>query len=128
MRPFVRAAAAGLAVACVLLVSSCTATGAADMSSHDLLGETLEDARPSFPDDATVLIQDASPRLGLSASYRDELNDGRWTVVSACSSDDLLADSDLIEVAVIPTNSFTSAVDRRMEEGEFRDAVTSCEG
>lgn len=128
MSPKVRAVTAGFAAACVFLLSSCSATDAADTSPRDLLGKTLEDARASFPEEATVLVQDASPRLGLVASFRDGSNDVGWTVVSACSSDGLLADSDLIEVAVIPTDSFTSAVDQRMEEGEFRDAVTSCEG
>ena len=128
MRRSVRTATIGAVSAFVLLLSSCTASDASDASPHDLLGKTLEDARSSFPDDTTVIIQDASPRVGRAASYRDELNDGGWTIVSACSSAELLSDSESIEVAVIPTGSLTSAISQRIEDGDFRDAVTGCDG
>ena len=122
-------ATAVVVIALLLFASACSTDAPSSYRGpSDLLGLALETARSSFPEDATVLIQDVSPVVELDASYQDGVADDRWTVVSACSSADLIADSDLVEVAVIPSGAFTPAVEERMNDGEFRDAVTSCEG
>jgi hypothetical protein len=115
--------------ASLLLLVACSSAGSGGPDvAAELLGTSLESARTAFPEDAAVYIQDASPVVGLEATYREGLSDDTWTVVSACSSEERIPKSDLVEVAVVPTASFTEAVEERMKDGEFRDAVTSCQG
>lgn len=112
-----------------LALSACsTPSPDAEDTAGALLGRSLEAAREILPEEATVLIQDISPAVELPPTYRDGEGEDLWTVVSACSSSEVIAESDLVEVAVIPTSSFTSSVEERMSDGEFRDAVTSCRG
>lgn len=115
--------------ASLLVLVACSSSGSGDSHvANELLGTSLESARTAVPEDAVLLIQDISPVVGLEATYREGLSDDTWTVVSACSSEERMPESDLVEVAVVPTASFTEAVKERMKDGEFRDAVTSCHG
>jgi hypothetical protein len=113
----------------ILALVACSTPRSQDEGTADmLLGRSLEVARDVLPSEATVLIQDISPAVELLPTYRDGEGEDRWTVVSACSSSELIAESDLVEVAVVPTSSFTPSVEERMTDGEFGDAVTSCRG
>jgi hypothetical protein len=125
----VRSSTVPLAIVLVLALVACSTSRSQDEGTADaLVGQSLEVVRGVLPAEATVLIQDISPAVELSPAYRDGEGEDRWTVVSACSSSELIAKSDLVEVAVIPTSSFTPSVRKRMTDGEFRDAVTSCRG
>jgi hypothetical protein len=111
----------------ILALVACSHPAPNDQDTADtFLGRSLDDARVDFPAEATVLIQDISPVVELPPTYRDGEGEDRWTVVSACSSSELIAESDLVEVAVIPTSSFTPAIENQMKDGAFADAVTSC--
>jgi hypothetical protein len=122
-----RISAVPLVIMVILALVACSHPAPKDQDTADtFLGRSLDDAREDFPAEATVLIQDILPAVELPPTYRDGEGEDRWTVVSACSSSELIAESDLVEVAVIPTSSFTPAVENQMKDGAFTDAVTSC--
>jgi hypothetical protein len=116
----------GGVVLLAVLAASCSSTSLD--TPHDLLGQPLDLAKESFPVEATVIVQDASPRIGLDPTFRDGLSDDQWIIVGACSTGESIDASDLVEVAVVPTRAFSSDVEREMAQGAFRAAVTSCRG
>lgn len=121
----VRVGAAGVAAAVAMCVSGCAQ--AAPLSPEVFLGETMEQVAHQLGerDDLTRLTQDVSVAVGREPQFTgDELESTLWTVVAACADADDMHAATVLEVAVIPTDTFTPAVARQMSDGEFGDAVS----
>lgn len=126
MRSSVAAAGAGCTLAVAALLSGCGAASPVEPAS--LIGQTLEVLSQGPGAEATLLVQDASPRIGEAPAYDgDPDRDAAWVIVAICTSDDDVAASSDIEVAVLPTSSMTAAVTGDIAAGRYRDAV-GCEG
>ena len=98
------------------------------VAPSDVIGETLDALSDTVLANATLLVQDASPRVGEQPSYTGEPDlDGLWVIVAACSSDRDLATSVEVEVAVLPSASVTAGVEADIDDGQYRDAV-DCSG
>lgn len=83
----------------------------------EYIGGTLEEFSGCIAEEATLLIQDASPRVGQSPSFTDDPGArGSWRVVEACSSGDDWRVDAYVEVAVIP-------IAHEAPEADFSDAV-----
>lgn len=92
--------------------------------AESLVGESFAAVADQLPEDPTYLVQDASPRVGVPPAYTaDEFGQSVWTIVAACA-DAPLAEASVIEIAVIPTESFDAGVRRAISAGEFDDAVS----
>ncbi|MFJ4222737.1 hypothetical protein [Microbacterium sp. NPDC089695] len=118
----------GWAICCsvlmALMVSGCAAEQPAPVG--DAVGGSLADVTSSAPD-AGFLIQDASTRVGLSASFSlGTSSPDEWTVVAACADSEDLHEARNVEVAILPATSYPE-VAGRVAAGEFRDLV-SCDG
>lgn len=112
--------------AAVALLAGCTPAQA--VAPADLIGATLDTLTAGPGADATLLVQDASPRVGASPSYTGEPDlDAAWQIVAICTSDEDVARSAQIEVAVLPDDLVTPAVEADVAAGRFRDAV-DCAG
>jgi hypothetical protein len=126
----VRAALARIApaaLAAALLLAGCTPSEPA-VPPAELIGAPLDTLTEGPGAGATLLVQDASPRVGASPSYTGEPDlDGAWQIVAICSSDADVARSAQIEVAVLPEDLVTSDVEADVASGSFRDAV-DCAG
>jgi hypothetical protein len=110
----------------VALLVGCTAEPA--VAPADLIGATLDTLTEGPGADATLLVQDASPRVGAAPSYTGEpALDAAWQIVAICTSDENVAASAQIEVAVLPDDLVTPAVEADVASGAFRDAV-DCAG
>lgn len=109
----------------VVLLAGCTPSA---VPPADLIGATLDTLTAGPGADATLLVQDASPRVGASPSYTgDPDRDAAWQIVAICTSDADVARSSQIEVAVLPDDLVTPAVEAEVAAGDFRDAV-DCAG
>jgi predicted RNA-binding protein with EMAP domain len=92
------------------------------------LGKTLDLLSGGAGAEATRLIQDISPVIGEAPSYPGNPSlDGLWVIVAICTSDEDVAASDTIEVAVLPAASVTLSIQKDIAAGEYRDAV-GCQG
>lgn len=90
------------------------------------VGKPLSAVDDVLPETSLLLIQDTSPRVGRAASYYD--GDGRsWIVVSSCADSEDVDTATAMEVAVIPSTTYTDAVRSDVADGSFLDAVT-CDG
>lgn len=90
---------------------------ACDADASTFVDKSLEDFASCVQDDTTLIIQDASPRVGEEATFRDvEGERGRWIVVASCSNDEDWRLATVVEVAVIPTPHVSG-------EADFGDAV-----
>ncbi|MDR3107911.1 MAG: hypothetical protein LBU05_06935 [Bifidobacteriaceae bacterium] len=118
---------AGAAVAWSLVLAACS--GAVDgLPVAEVPGLTLDKAAPHVPAEAIVFTQDASPRVGLDASYRlDQSSSPDWTVVAICADGTVLDNSSRLELAVIPSSSVDEQIRQSVRDGGFSDAI-ACEG
>jgi hypothetical protein len=124
----VRTALARIAPLAVVVALLAGCTPAQPVAPADLVGATLDTLTEGPGADATLLVQDASPRVGASPSYTGEPDlDGAWQIVAICTSDADVARSAQIEVAVLPDDLVTPAVTADVAAGRFRDAV-DCAG
>lgn len=84
------------------------------------IGQPLDKFVACTGGDETLLVQDASPRVGLTPSYDGTPGkNGQWRIVNACSdAPDWLA-AKTVEVAVVP-------VQHAVGDADFSDAVV-CE-
>ncbi|HTL40527.1 MAG TPA: hypothetical protein VL294_03545 [Pseudolysinimonas sp.] len=109
----------------VVLLAGCTPSAVPPAS---LIGATLDTLTAGPGADATLLVQDASPRVGATPSYSGDPDlDAAWRIVAICTSDPDVAKSAQIEVAVLPDDLVTAGVDAEVASGDFRDAV-DCAG
>ncbi|MGN6503753.1 MAG: hypothetical protein ACTHKX_12750 [Pseudolysinimonas sp.] len=126
MRPAL-ALVAPLALAAAVSLAGCTPAAPA-IPPADLIGASLDTLTEGPGADATLLVQDASPRVGASPSYTGDPDlDAAWQIVAICTSDADVARSSQIEVAVLPEDLVTPAVEADVASGSFRDAV-DCAG
>lgn len=95
------------------------------MEIGNAVGKPLAVVVEEVPETTTLLIQDVSPRVGREAAYWSGHHAG-WTVIASCADGLRLDDSSIVEVAVIPSESFTNAVQRDVARDEFLTAV-DCE-
>lgn len=95
------------------------------MEIGDAVAKPLAVVVDEVPETTTLLIQDVSPRVGRAAAYWSGHYAG-WTVIASCADGLRLDDSSVVEVAVIPSESFTKSVEKEVARDEFRDAV-DCE-
>ncbi|MCM3658444.1 hypothetical protein M3147_14400 [Agromyces mediolanus] len=114
------------AIAAALAVAGCASTP--DLAPSELLGASLGRLTGAVGDEVQLLIQDASPRVGLAASYAfDHGDDSAWTIVAICSSESNVLEPGSVEVAVVPSASVTAEVEGELRAGDWADA-TDCDG
>ena len=126
MRTALTAGAVAFALSAAL--AGCVLFQPPPVAPASFVGETLDLLTGGPGADATRLIQDASPRIGQTPSYngnpdRDEF----WVIVAICTSNEDVAASSEIEVAVLPAGSITPSIEEDIAAGQYRDAV-DCEG
>jgi hypothetical protein len=120
------AAVAGLAVTLSVAVSGCVVISSVTPAS--LIGTTLDTLNQRAGGVVPTVIQDASSRIGLSPEYvGDPEQDEFWVIVAACSSDERISTTSDVEVAVLPADAITTAVEEGISAGDYADAV-GCEG
>lgn len=123
-----RAALARIAPVALVVALLAGCTPARPVAPAELIGATLDTLTEGPGADATLLVQDASPRVGASPSYTGDPDlDAAWQIVAICTSDEDVARSAQIEVAVLPGDLVTAAVEAEVAAGSFRDAV-DCAG
>ncbi|GAA2465647.1 hypothetical protein [Agromyces soli] len=114
------------AIAAALAVAGCAS--APDLAPSELVGAPLDRLTGAVGDEVQLLIQDASPRLGLAASYAfDHGGDSAWTIMAICSSGSNVLEPGSVEVAVVPSESVTAEVEAELRAGDWSDA-TDCDG
>lgn len=118
--------AAVVAIAATLAVAGCAPE--AELAPSELLGASLDRLTGAVGDEVQLFIQDASPRVGLPASYAfDHGEDSAWTIVAICSSDQNVLEPGSVEVAVIPSAAMTAELEAEVDDGDWAGAV-DCEG
>jgi len=118
--------AAVVAIAATLAVAGCAPEP--ELTPSELLGASLDRLTGAVGDEVQLLIQDASPRVGLSASYAfDRGEDAAWTIVAICSSEANVLEPGSVEVAVIPSAAMTAELEVEVGDGDWVDAA-DCEG
>lgn len=124
MRPLgaLLASFAGL-LATTLVLTGCSA----GLDTTDGVGKDLAVVSEAMPEQSTLLIQDASPRVGEEATYSDASDQQQWVVVAICADAEQLKDTTSVEVAIILKDSFTKTIKAELADGNFDDAV-ACEG
>lgn len=90
----------------------------------ELRGGSLEEVTERVSESSLLLIQDASPRIGLEAQYAEDSYPDRWAIVALCADAPSLEGSETVEVAVVPEESMSEHV---LLSDLFEDAV-ACEG
>lgn len=94
------------------------------MPIDNAVGQPLASLHEHVKEDSQVIVQDASPRVGVKASYQAGKEDAdRWTVVAACANASTYEESSRIEVAVIPKSSATGERLTAIKSGSMADAV-----
>lgn len=127
MKPDARLTPAVLAALTVLtLAAGCTpgqSPSPTPSCAPDLkawIGQPLDKFVACKGGDGTLLVQDASPRVGMTPSYDGTPGkNGQWRIVNACSDAPDWLGAKTVEVAVIP-------VDHAVGDADFSDAVV-CE-
>lgn len=119
-----------LAALAVLVLANCSGPSPLEVletAVPDMVGENLASVeRLEIPDDAVVIVQDASPRVGLEPTYDEsQWGSSQWFVVAACTSPKSAeqAASIGIQVAVIPVKAVDETVRVGVAEGTWGDAV-----
>ncbi|MGM1016764.1 MAG: hypothetical protein ACQEW8_04420 [Actinomycetota bacterium] len=120
-----RLVAAALALS-ALGVTGCTAEAEPVLKPAEVVGGPFQAVWDAVGDEATLLVQDSSPRVDREPTFTDQEPAG-WVVVAACADDADLRQATSVEVAVIPEDTFTTDVREDLEAGEYTDAV-DCEG
>jgi len=117
-------AVAGIATI-VLAVVFVGCSSKPSLQASSAVGKTLSVVTASAPEDTQFLIQDSSPRVGKPASFSLSVSDQTsWTVVAICADNEVLADAGIIEISIIPKQSYTAATKNEVADGKFADAVT----
>lgn len=128
MRPLRGGSLLAFTVALPFLLVACDQGPGSDggyLAADLLVGLPFSEAESLVSMDAVFVVQDASPRVGLDPSFvSDETFSSRWLIVAACSDLPGLAQSTVIEVAVVPIDTVMGlSVGSTVE---FSDAV-SCQ-
>lgn len=127
MRTLDRALLLATALAFAGLLAGCSAAPAGTQTTPaQLVGKSLDRLVDLVPADSELLIQDASPRVGLAASY-DGVGLDRWTVIALCADEPIIEESRSVEVAVVPSTAVTDTFRASVLSGAQADAV-DCEG
>jgi hypothetical protein len=106
-----------------LLTTSCGAPPSLDPSG--LIGKTMERVDEEVGErDITQLVQDVSVTVGREPVFTgDDLASDLWTVVAACADAADVYDATVLELAVIPADSFSASIARQVSAGDFDDTV-----
>lgn len=120
-----RATVAVVSILTAVALAGCSSNGSRhDIAANSLVGKNLSVASDSFPEDAEILTQDASPRVGLHASYTaNDADSDRWTIVAACADRKDIQSAKKIEIAIIPTKKSATLKEKK---NDFSDTVV-CE-
>lgn len=114
-----------------LLIASGVCVGCSQAEGElpvwDAIESPLTGVLDEISDGADLYVQDASPRVGLEASYSGDAESGSWVVVAACADRVDIAAASTVEFAVIPQVAVTDEVRARIKDGDFLNAVW-CEG
>jgi len=92
-----------------------------------LVGETLEevDHVVGEREELTRLVQDVSVAVEREPTFDgSQLDSSAWTVVAACADDPDVRRATVLEVAVIPTDTYTASVAEQVVAGEYDDTVS----
>lgn len=115
-------AVAGALATSAMVACAPTSLGSSADAAEQLVGLRLSEAAPTIGDDSLLLVQDASPRLQLEASFStDDLASSRWLVVAACSDATTLKESSVVELAVVPASGVADL--ESVDWDRFADAV-----
>ncbi|MFC8597473.1 hypothetical protein [Isoptericola sp. NPDC057191] len=106
-----------------MLLAACE--GPDELSVKDAPGQTLDVVNEHVPDDASFVIQDVSPVVGVAASF-DESNTDEWTLLAACADAQVIDQAATIEVSVVPSSRVTNEVRSKIEAREFGETVGDC--
>ncbi len=113
------------ALGVVVCLSGCAPSG---LQIDETVGVSLGIVYDHVREEATILIQDVSPRVDLESSFVDGVSDrSAWVVVSSCANDAVVDEASTTEVAVIPRDAYVKSVKTAIAAGGFADAV-SCDG
>jgi hypothetical protein len=111
----------------LVLISMSGCGAEPDLAPRDLVGEPLELLTSAITEQTTLLVQDVSVVVGRAPTYDENEDASAWEVVAACSDHESIAQSVVVEVAVVPASAMTAGLEERLRAGELDDAV-SCEG
>lgn len=89
---------------------------------------TLLDVRDSNPDGSILYVKDQSPLVNRDPSYTEsQFGSPDWTILSACANGSEWQKSTKIELAIVPADSVTEEIRKKIADGEYVDLL-ACEG
>lgn len=89
------------AMAALVVLTGC-APSSQEVSVEETVGHPLTFIDGKLGQDAGLLVQDVSPRVGLSAGYLEGVDPEQWMIVASCSDTDDIRRATSLEVAVVP--------------------------
>lgn len=113
--------------AVVLFSSSGCSPKEVQVQVNGTAGKLLDVVTSAISKNATLLVQDASTRVGKAATYKEGDDGSNWTIVGLCADAETIEAAKTIEVAVIPTSSASKEVEEDIKQGKFKSTV-ACDG
>lgn len=99
-----------LVIVLVLPMAASCGDKRADLAPAEALGRPIYEVESHVDDGASLTIIDLSEEFDRKPAFTDnEKTTDAWVVVAACSSARVIDDSDLIQLAVIPSDLYADA-------------------
>lgn len=111
---------AGIAV--LLAVAGCSSESKVEESpkADVYVGQTLSYAKDHVDENRALVYDLSQPALGKDASYRDDGNDGQFTVIVNCTA------SNGIGLGVVPSDDVTASVQKKMKSHGYNSFLSEC--
>ena len=111
------------AMAALVVLTGC-APASQEVTVEETVGRPLTFLDGKLGQDAGLLVQDVSPRVGISAAYREGVDPEYWMIVASCSDTDDIRRATSLEVAVVPL----IRVDEAKALGDDLANTVDCDG